>query len=437
VSRPAHVSRVRAVLAHPLTLWIAFVLVHLALGGIALSRVPAGVGDVVTTYPVWIEDGLQSGQWVGIQLPWVYPILALPPMLLADVFGPAWIAPMWLSLVLVADAAAFAVLTGFARERRTALAAWWWLAFLLALGPIALTRIDSFATPAALAGVLLLARAPRVAGALLAVGAWIKVWPAALLAAAVVALRRRLDVLLGAVVLSAAVVAVGLALGAGANLFSFISAQSGRGLQIEAPLATPFLWGAAAHGPFAVYYDTEILTYQVRGPGVLQVADLGTPLLVVAVGAVLVLGVIAARRGASAAALLPPLVLGFTAALFVANKVGSPQYAGWLAVPIVLGLALRATAGGRRFAGPAILTLVVAGLTQIIYPFLYDLLLELQPGMLIVLTVRNLLLIVLFAWAIVLLVDRVRRPWSEEDDGAEAWLPNAWPFRRRGLESRG
>jgi hypothetical protein len=424
------VSRVRAVLAHPLALWIAFVLVHLAIGAIALSKVPAGVGDVVTTYPVWIENGLQYGQWVGIQLPWVYPILALPPMLLADAFGPDWIAPMWLSLVLVADAAAFAVLTGFARERRTAVAAWWWLAFLLALGPIALTRIDSFATPAALAGVLLLARAPRVAGAVLAVGAWIKVWPAALIAAAVVALRRRLDVLLGAVVLSAVVVAIGLALGAGSNLFSFITAQSGRGLQIEAPLATPFLWAAAAHGPISVYYDTVILTYQVRGPGVDETAGVATPLLVLAVGAVLLLGVVAARRGASAAALLPPMALGFTTALFVANKVGSPQYVGWLAVPVVLGLALRAAVGGRRFTGPAILTLVVAGLTQVIYPFWYDLLLELHPGMLVVLTVRNLLLIALFAWSIVLLVDRVRRPWSEED--AEDWLPDAWPFRRRG-----
>jgi hypothetical protein len=422
------VSRIRAAAAHPLTLWIAFVLVHLAIGAIALSKMPAGVGDVVTTYPVWLEDGLQYGQWVGIQLPWVYPILALPPMLLADAFGPAWIAPMWLSLVLVADAAAFAVLTGFARERRTAVAAWWWLVFLLALGPIALTRIDSFATPAALAGVLLLGRAPRVAGAVLAIGAWIKVWPAALIAAAVVALRRRLDVLLGAVALSAVVVAVGLALGAGANLFSFVTTQSNRGLEIEAPLATPFMWAAAARGPISVYYDLQILAFQVRGPGVSEVAESATPLLALTVGAVLLLSVVAARRGASAASLLPPLVLGFTTALLVANKVGSPQYVGWLAVPVVLGLALRAVAGGRRFSGPAILTLVIAGLTQAIYPFWFNLLIDPQFGMVAVLTVRNILLIALFVWSIVLLIDRIRHPWSEGEP--DDWLPDAWLFPR-------
>lgn len=420
---------VRAVLARPFVLWAAFVLVHLIVGAIALN-VRSGIGDVETTYPVWIDDGVRTGQWVGIQLPWVYPLLALPPMLIADALGPTWIAPMWLSLVMLADAAAFAVLTGFARERRTALAAWWWLGFVLVLGPIALTRIDSFATPAALAGVLLLGSRPRVAGVLLAIGAWIKVWPAALVAAAIVAVRRRLDVLLGAAVLSAIVVAAGLIIGAGANLFSFVTAQSGRGLQIESPLATPWMWAAAAdRHAVSVYYDRVILTFQVRGTGVLSTAALATPLLVLTVGAVLVLGVIAARRGASAAVLLPPMALGFTTALIVANKVGSPQYIGWLAVPVVLGLVLRATANGRSFAGPAVLTLVIAGLTQLIYPFGYDLLLGLQPAMLLVLTVRNALLIALFVWAIVLLVDRVRRPSSAGDDDGE-WLPAAWPFRR-------
>ncbi|MFW8745948.1 hypothetical protein, partial [Mesorhizobium japonicum] len=114
-------------------------------------------------------------------------------------------------------------------------------------------------------------------------------------AAAIVAVRRRLDVLLGAAVLSAIVVAIGLLIGAGANLFSFVTAQSGRGLQIESPLATPWMWAAAADPrAVSVYYDRVILTFQVRGAGVLSTAALATPLLVLTVGAVLVLGVIAA-----------------------------------------------------------------------------------------------------------------------------------------------
>ena len=56
------------------------------------------------------------------------------------------------------------------------------------LGPIAVARIDSFTIPIAVIGMLLLATAPKVAGMLLTIAAWIKVWPAALIAAAVVAL---------------------------------------------------------------------------------------------------------------------------------------------------------------------------------------------------------------------------------------------------------
>lgn len=427
-------SRAGRLLAHPIPLWIAFVLVHLLIGAAALGFPGgAGMGDVRFIYPSWLQEGFELHRWVGIQTGWVYPILALPPMIAADAFGSGWMAPTWLSLVFVVDAIAFAFVTGlFARGdggRGAPLAAWWWLGSLLLLGPIALTRIDSFATPAALVGVLLLARAPRAAGALLAVGAWIKVWPAALVVAALVAVRARLRVLLGAVVLSVVVVAGVLLLGGAANLFSFVTAQSGRGLQIESGLATPWLWLAALHpgGPVSIYYDTAILTYQLRGPGIASTASLATPLLVLAVGAVLVLGVAAARRGAGAAAVLPATVLGLVTALIVANKVGSPQYVGWIAVPVVLGLAVRGTGRGLPFAVPALLTLATAGLTQLIYPLYYDRLLLLQPTMLFVLTLRNLLLLVLFGWAIGMLVRVVRRP-VRDDDGP--WLPRVLGGRR-------
>jgi len=413
--------------AHPIPLWIAFVLVHLAVGAVALNFPGgAGIGDVVTIYPFWLQEGFEVHRWVGIQTGWVYPILALPPMIAADVFGSDRIASTWLSLVFVVDAVAFAFVTGlFARgggRRGAPAAAWWWLAFLLLLGPIALTRIDSFATPVALVGALLLVRAPRAAGVLLAVGAWIKVWPAAIVAAAIVAVRGRLRVLLGAVVLSLVVVAGVLLLGGAANVFSFITAQSGRGLQIESGLATPWLWVAALHpgGAVSVYYDTAILTYQVRGPGVASTAALATPLLVLTVGAVLVLGIAAARRGAGAAGVLPAMALGFTTTLIVANKVGSPQYVGWIAVPVVLGLAVRAAGRGQRFTVPVVLSLTIAALTQLVYPLHYDEILSLQPPMLAVLAVRNLLLLVLFAWAVGMLVRMVRRPLPDEDG---RWLP--------------
>jgi hypothetical protein len=422
-------SRLRRLVEHPLPLWIAFVVVHFVLGAIALWSPSLPLGDITIVYRQWVHQGMDTGQWVGVQEPWVYPILALPPMVIAEAFGPAADAGAWLTLVMIVDAAGFALVTGFGRDRRMARLGWFWLAFQLLLGPIALGRIDSITIPVALAGMLLLARAPRAAGVLLAVGAWIKVWPAALVAAAVVAVRRRLDVVAGAAGLSALVVAGVLVLGGGANLLGFVTQQTGRGLQIESGLGTFWMWDAALHGPTSIYYDTGILTFQLRGPGVEAAAAATTPLLAVAVVAVLWLGIVAARRRVAAPELLPAMALAFTTALIVFNKVGSPQFAGWLIVPIVFGLAVRATGRGIPFGVPAGMGLGIAGLTQVVYPYLYDGLLRADLDMVFVLTLRNLLYVALLAWALVRLVALVRRPVRLGEDGE--WLPRVWPFERK------
>ena len=93
---------------------------------------------------------------------------------------------------------------------------------------------------------------PAVASAVFTVAAWVKVWPAALVGVLLV-LRRghRSGVLTGALTVTALVVLVDVLFGGAAHLLSFIGQQSGRALQIEAPLATPFMWAAAAHVPGA------------------------------------------------------------------------------------------------------------------------------------------------------------------------------------------
>ncbi len=93
---------------------------------------------------------------------------------------------------------------------------------------MALGRIDSVVVPLAIIGMLVLATLPRVAAVLLTVATWIKVWPAALIAAIVVVARRRWTVAVTAVITSAAIGIVALLLGAGTNVFSFITEQTGR-----------------------------------------------------------------------------------------------------------------------------------------------------------------------------------------------------------------
>ena len=265
---------------------------------------------------------------------------------------------------------------------------------------------------------------------LLAVAAWIKVWPAAVIAAAVIAVKSRITVAIAAIAASAAIMLLAILLGGGANVFSFITQQTGRGLQIESGLGTFWMWDAFSRHPggSTIYYDTSILTYQLHGPGVAIAAAIATPMLAVAAAALLGLAVVIARRGASAGELLPPLVLALTTALILFNKVGSPQFVTWLAVPIVLGLSAAATGHGPSFRFPASLALVIAGLTQLMYPYLYDGLLNLNFGMLLVLSARNLLYVVLLVWAVGSLVRLVRPGVELQLVDEPDWLPRVWPF---------
>lgn len=397
-------------LTRPLPLWAAFSLTHLWLGFLALYAPGQPIGDVTQVYRFWVEYGFTNGIWVGIDTLWVYPILALLPMLAAAVFGLGLYASTWLSLVMVLDAIAFAVLL-HGRRPGAATAAWWWMAFLVLLGPVAIGRIDAITVAVALPGLLLALSRPALGTALLTVAAWLKVWPAALVAAALVAGRERLRVLLAGAAVTLAVLVTALALGAGSNVLSFVTQQTGRGLQIEAVLATPWMWDASLRdGDSSVAYDRDILTFQVYGPGVREMAAATTPLLALAALALLALGVVAMRRGRSGAAVLPPLALALTVALIAANKVGSPQFAAWLAVPVVAGLVAAAAGESRSFRVPAVLSLVIAALTQVVYPYLYGDVIAATLPMVIVLSARNLLYLVLLGWAVALLVDLARRP---------------------------
>jgi hypothetical protein len=401
-----------AIVRSPVALWAGFVVAHVWLGMLALYAPGQPIGDVTSVYKFWIVDYAFAGHgWVGIDTVWVYPILAIVPMIAAAAFGPDLYAGTWLSLVMLVDAIAFAVLLTIARRHGMTHAGWWWLGFLVALGPVAIGRIDAITVPIALLGMLVVVTRPALGGVLLTVAAWIKVWPAALVAAVILAVRDRGRVVIAAAATTAIVLVAALALGSGGNVFSFITQQTGRGLQIESVIATPWMWDATlGSGHSRVYYDTAILTFQLRGDGVQGAATVATPVLAVVALVLLALGALATRRGRPGE-VLPPLVLALTLAMIIFNKVGSPQFATWLAVPVLFGLMAAASGVGRSFRVPAVLALGIAGLTQAFYPYLYHELLGVpQLSMVLVLTARNLLYVTLFAWAVVTLAEVVRRP---------------------------
>ncbi|MDR7189181.1 hypothetical protein J2Y46_002004 [Microbacterium sp. BE35] len=389
--------------------WIAFVLVHAVVIWLGFAGDHAASWDVDQLYRWWAGLTLGGDVVPGITEDWIYPPLAhLPILLVGALRGVVDYTLGWGLLVTALDAAAFAVLVGNGRSRGRMIAAWFWLAAILALGGVGMFRLDGVTVPIAVAGSLFLVGRPWLGSVLLAVATWIKVWPAALLAAAVIAVRRRLAVVGGAAAVSAVVVAVVLLAGGGAHLLGFVGDQTSRGLQIEAPVSSVYLLLALADVPGArIFYDPDLITFQITGPSVDTVIMLMTPVLMLGMLAIAVIGAVKAWRGASFVALFPPLAFALVLGFIVLNKVGSPQYMTWLIAPMVVGLAINR----RRWLRPAALTVVILALTQWLFPFAYDWLLVLWPAAVWLVVLRNAMLVALFAWVVVRLVRLpVRQP---------------------------
>ena len=369
-------------------LWVVFLLVHIGVAVLGWVQPNQPMGDVYFVYEPWSNRALNGAGMVGITEPWVYPQLALLPMVLAHGF--AWINGYtvgWAIFVTACNALAFGLLVGRGRSRGRTTAAWFWLAFLALIGPIGMYRIDAVTVPLAVAGLLWLSGAPWVGSVLLAVGAWIKIWPAALILAGVIALRRRAVMLGGAAIVSGVVLGIVVVAGGASHALAFVTEQTGRGLQLEAPISMFYLWRAAAGIPGSfIFYDRDILTFQVAGPQVDAVIAVMTPLLAAAVAVVAVIGALKARRGAAFVTLFPPLSVALVLTLIVFNKVGSPQFESWLIAPFVLWLVL----DRRRAWPPAVAALAIAALTQAVYPIAYYGLLIAEPFPVAVLTARNL-----------------------------------------------
>jgi len=118
--------------------------------------------------------------------------------------------------------------------------------------------------------------------------------------------------------------------------------------------------------------------------------------MIVVVAGILLLGVLRARAGAAWQRLLPPLALALVTGLMATNKVGSPQFHTWLIAPVVLWFVFDRA----RAQTAAVLVLVLCALTFTIYPLTYDGLLRAEALPILLLSVRNLLLVVLLIHAV-------------------------------------
>ncbi|MEI6590851.1 MAG: hypothetical protein WCO24_02490, partial [Actinomycetes bacterium] len=260
-----------------------------------------------------------------------------------------------------------------------------------------LSRLDGLSVSLVIFGVAnLLSGHVTKSAVWLTLASWLKVWPVAILTALMLPLDNRLKVLRAVLYSSLALVILGYLLGGNQSLFSFILAQGNRGIQIESIVAMPWVWADVQHQGAHIYFDTNILTFQVRGAGTLKIArSMGWFML----GAVLLtfaLALVAKIRKAKTSDLVSFTALALTLDLILFNKVGSPQYLGWLIVPVMIGLSYRVRGWWLGIFGVLLATVG----TQIIYPNVYDDLLSAQLLPVILLTVRNAIEVAIFAWTI-------------------------------------
>jgi len=250
-----------------------------------------------------------------------------------------------------------------------------WLIFVPLIGPLAYLRFDML--PAVLAGGALLTarRKPWVTGALTGLGAAIKLWPALLIGAFMSYRSDRRPAGFAFVVVGFGLAVISLIFGGWSRLISPLTWQSDRGLQIESILATPLMLARAARPDHWIVDMSQYQAYEIFGPGVdiwVMISSLAT---VLGLAMIILLTVRAFRHDGATPTAIGFVVLATVAIMTITNKTLSPQYLLWVGGPMAAMLAYRPQATPdeqsaiSRIAGQA---LILALLTQLVYPLLYD-----------------------------------------------------------------
>ena len=277
-----------------------------------------------------------------------------------------------------------------------------WLIFVLLIGPLSYLRFDML--PAVLAGGALLAarHKPWVSGALTGLGAAVKLWPALLIGAFLSYRSDRRPVGLAFVIVGFGLALISLIFGGWARLISPLTWQSDRGLQIESIWATPLMLARAASPDQWLVDISQYQAYEIFGPGVdvwIVISNLATLL---GLTMIILLTIRAFRHNGSTPVAIGFVVVATVAIMTITNKTLSPQYLLWLGGPMAALMVLRPNASVdeqpaiNRMAGQL---LILALLTQLVYPLFYDGYLGRNGQLMIILStvvtaIRNLALVV-------------------------------------------
>lgn len=355
------------------------------------------------------QHGL-AGTLVEYPLPGVV-VIAVPWLLTGAVGWEDGYGTAVLVLSLAADAAWTLLLALRAGRHRTA-AVVVWLAAVPALGATAYARFDL--VPGLLVGVavLLLGTHPTAAAAAGALATGVKLAPGLVLPALAAPAGTRRRVVTTVAVVGGVLAAASWLAAGWSRLASPLTWQAERGLHVESVVATPLVLAWSEHPDRYAVDLGPYNAFEVAGPGA------GELLATSGLASVLLLGLLGwlwarawRRPGGVDVETVAWLALAGLAGFVVTSKVLSPQYLLWLLPAAAAAVAVSRGRGVVVWAG---LLVVGTVLTQLVFPVLYGHLVSVTDttGVAVgVLATRNLLLLALAGWALVVSWRRTaRRP---------------------------
>ncbi|MFI8945742.1 glycosyltransferase 87 family protein [Streptomyces sp. NPDC053750] len=337
---------------------------------------PDVTGDVSVIYRGWYEI-LRTGTFPQADVTWQYPPAAAFAVLSPALLPFLEYATAFFVLACAADLAVLALLWHAGRgSGRSPRGAWVWVAGVPLLGPTVYARYDVMVTAVAVAALLAAGRHPRVAGALAALGALLKVWPALVL----VGMRGpRGRASWAAAALSGAGLAALFAVTM-PGAFAFLTAQRDRGTEVESLGALVF------HVARHFGWDGEVLLHygsvEFLGPYVDAVSTAALALSALAFGWLLLW-----RRAASRFAAHTTADAAFVAVLVftVTSRVISPQYLVWLIGLAAVCRCFRAS----RMRVPVALVLAASPVTVLEFPVWFGHVVASDPLGIVLLFLRN------------------------------------------------
>lgn len=354
-------------------------------------------GDVRYIYDAWVSNMMTGSYLLGITDPWVYPYPAQVPLWLAQLVSAGDYVSGWYLAVVNTNMLLFAYLLGWGKKMERANAVWFYIACIFLTGPVAIARLEVFSVALTIMGLVAFYenRTSRSVQ-LLNLATWIKVSPFAILASLFIVTNEKKKYVINIAIATVTILTIGFLLGGGMNLFSFIGMQSGRGIQVESTIAIYWLIQIMLGVPgVKTYYDNEIVTFQIQGFGVNEVASIMTLVQFGALAITVALGFRAKLRGADLNQLFGWLILTATLDLLIFNKVGSTQYQMWVIGVVFFGVLAKLP----NWKIVTYITLFTSLLSWLIFPVFYGDVLDGEPLGVGLVLLRNLGLIFILVYA--------------------------------------